>query len=74
MTGLAGRSREEHNQVRPHEALRMEVPAQRWRPSSRCFIAEPKPWSIEIRNRLGKCGKTAVSVCTATLTSSAARS
>jgi transposase InsO family protein len=36
--------REEHNHLRPHEALQMEVPAQRWRPSSRCFIAEPKAW------------------------------
>jgi transposase InsO family protein len=36
--------REEHNHVRPHEALRMEVPAQHWTPSTRVFVAEPKPW------------------------------
>ena len=29
--------REEHNHVRPHEALHMAVPAHRWRPSPRAF-------------------------------------
>jgi transposase InsO family protein len=36
--------REEYNHVRPHEALAMAVPAERWRPSARCFEPEPKPW------------------------------
>ncbi|HEY2011944.1 MAG TPA: IS481 family transposase [Bryobacteraceae bacterium] len=36
--------REEHNHVRPHEALGMDVPAQHWKPSSRPFVAEQKPW------------------------------
>ena len=29
--------REEHNHVRPHEALHMDVPAQHWQPSPRVF-------------------------------------
>jgi transposase InsO family protein len=36
--------RQEHNHVRPHEALQMEVPATRWNPSPRTFQAQPKPW------------------------------
>jgi len=36
--------RQEYNHVRPHEALQMEVPAQCWRPSSRVFQEQPKPW------------------------------
>jgi transposase InsO family protein len=36
--------REEHNHVRPHAALKMEVPAKHWKPSSRSFLAEPKTW------------------------------
>jgi transposase InsO family protein len=36
--------REEHNHVRPHEALQMEVPSKRWKSSSRSFNAKPKPW------------------------------
>jgi len=36
--------RQEHNHVRPHEALGMDVPAQRWRPSARRFEPEPKVW------------------------------
>jgi transposase InsO family protein len=36
--------RQEHNHVRPHEALRMDVPAQRWAPSPRAFEQENKLW------------------------------
>lgn len=36
--------RQEYNHVRPHEALQMEVPAQRWKPSARIFQEQPKPW------------------------------
>jgi len=36
--------REEYNQVRPHEALGMEVPARRWHRSRRDFQAHPPAW------------------------------
>jgi transposase InsO family protein len=36
--------REEYNHVRPHEALQMEVPAQRWVPSPRQFRKEEAAW------------------------------
>jgi transposase InsO family protein len=36
--------REEHNHVRPHEALQMNVPAQHWTPSTRCFVQSPQAW------------------------------
>jgi transposase InsO family protein len=36
--------RQEHNHVRPHEALQMDVPAQRWKPSPRAFQQEHKLW------------------------------
>lgn len=36
--------RNEYNQIRPHEALGMATPASRWQPSTRQFVAEPKPW------------------------------
>jgi hypothetical protein len=36
--------RQEHNHVRPHEALQMEVPAKRWTPSPRPYREEPAPW------------------------------
>jgi transposase InsO family protein len=36
--------RQEHNHVRPHEALQMDVPAQHWTPSARCFLPSPKAW------------------------------
>jgi len=36
--------RREYNEIRPHEALAMEPPASRWRPSDRPFRAEPEPW------------------------------
>ena len=36
--------RHEHNHVRPHEALKMDVPAQHWSPSPRRFQPHPRPW------------------------------
>jgi len=36
--------RQEHNHVRPHEALGMDVPAQHWNPSPRRFEPLPKAW------------------------------
>jgi hypothetical protein len=36
--------RQEHNHVRPHEALKMDVPAQHWSPSRRPFQPDPRPW------------------------------
>ena len=36
--------RQEHNHVRPHEALAMSVPAQHWKRSTRRFEPTPKPW------------------------------
>lgn len=34
----------EHNHVRPHEALSMQTPASRWRPSQRRYEPHPRPW------------------------------
>jgi transposase InsO family protein len=39
------RFRREYNRVRPHEALGMETPSQRYRPSRRPYQPDPKPWS-----------------------------
>ena len=39
--------REEYNQVRPHEALQMHVPAQRYEPSQRRYQAQPRSWDYE---------------------------
>jgi len=36
--------RQEHNHVRPHEALQMDVPAQHWKPSPRTFQPQQRPW------------------------------
>jgi len=36
--------RQEHNHVRPHEALQMDVPAQHWKPSLRAFQPQQQPW------------------------------
>ena len=36
--------RHEYNQVRPHEALGMQTPASRWRPSERRYDPNPRPW------------------------------
>src|ERR1700678_4575572 len=39
--------RQEHNQVRPHEALHLDVPAQHWSPSPRRFECAPRPWDYQ---------------------------
>ena len=39
--------REEYNQVRPHEALGMEVPAQRYHDSPRAYQPQPPEWIYE---------------------------
>ena len=36
--------REEHNHVRPHQALAMQTPASRWHPSPRRYQPSPPPW------------------------------
>ncbi len=36
--------RHEYNQVRPHQALGMQTPASRWRPSERRYDPNPRPW------------------------------
>ncbi len=39
--------REEYNQVRPHEALGMDVPAQHYQPSQRAYDPQPQEWEYE---------------------------
>ena len=41
------RFRREYNQVRPHQALGMAVPAERYRPSQRVYRDNPPPWEYE---------------------------
>jgi len=36
--------REQYNHERPHEALHMQTPVSRWRPSERRFDPEPRRW------------------------------
>jgi len=36
--------RREHNHIRPHEALSMQTPASRWRPSPRRYEPNPPAW------------------------------
>jgi len=36
--------RREHNHIRPHEALDMQTPASRWRPSPRRYHPNPAAW------------------------------
>jgi transposase InsO family protein len=36
--------REEHNHLRPHQALDMQTPATRWQPSPRRYQPNPPPW------------------------------
>jgi len=38
------RFRQEYNEVRPHEALGLATPTQRYRPSSRRYRPDPAPW------------------------------
>ena len=39
--------RTEYNQVRPHEALGMEVPARHYQPSPRAYNPQPREWEYE---------------------------
>jgi transposase InsO family protein len=39
--------RQEYNQVRPHQALAMAVPAERYQPSGRVYRDHPPPWEYE---------------------------
>ena len=63
----------EHNYIRPHEALGMETPAQRWQPSPRRYHPHPSAWeypegawtlkvdcqgTIDIKDRRWRIGKT----------------
>lgn len=65
--------RQEHNQVRPHEALNMQTPAQLWQPSPRRYQPCPVAWqyppgawtlkvdcqgTIDIKNQRWRIGKT----------------
>ena len=53
----------EHNHVRPHEALGMSTPAQRWRPSERRYDPNPPRWEYPAGARVRKvdcCGKLRV--------------
>jgi hypothetical protein len=44
----------EHNHVRPHEALDMQTPASRWRPSVRRYDANPPRWEYPAGARVLK--------------------
>ncbi len=44
----------EHNQVRPHEALGMETPAEHWQPSQRRYDANPPAWEYPVGSRVLK--------------------
>lgn len=38
----------EHNHLRPHEALQMQTPASRWRPSARTYKPIPPKWEYPV--------------------------
>jgi transposase InsO family protein len=42
--------REEYNLVRPHEALRLETPAQHYRPSPKPYQAQPLDWQYPVNS------------------------
>jgi hypothetical protein len=44
----------EHNHVRPHEALAMQTPASRWRPSQRRYDPHPPRWQYPAGGRVRK--------------------
>jgi transposase InsO family protein len=65
--------RSEYNQVRPHEALKMQTPASVWRKSDRRYDPHPPPWeyperawvlkvdcqgTIDLKGRRWRIGKT----------------
>lgn len=43
-----GSFRREYNEVRPHEALRLETPSEHYRPSVRCYRPHPLPWQYPV--------------------------
>lgn len=49
--GWLERFRREYNEVRPHEALGMAVPASRWEPSKRSFV-EQAEWEYPVGSEL----------------------
>jgi len=46
--------RHEYNQVRPHEALGMQTPASRWRPSERRYDPNPRALAVSGRSHRGE--------------------
>lgn len=70
---LLSEFREEYNRVRPHEALDMEVPANRYIPSSKAYNPHPREWEypegsvVERLNSQGslKCHRRRHFVCEA---------
>lgn len=44
----------EHNYLRPHEALAMQTPASRWRPSQRSYDPKPSRWEYPADARVLK--------------------
>ncbi len=53
----------EHNHVRPHEALGMQRPASRWRPSARRYDPQPQRWQYPADATVRKvdtCGKLTI--------------
>ncbi len=65
--------RQEHNHVRPHEALRLRTPSEVWKPSPRPYLPTPPAWqypqgawtlkvdcqgTIDIQGRRWRIGKT----------------
>jgi transposase InsO family protein len=44
----------EHNHLRPHEALDLETPASRWRPSARRYDPNPPAWEYPAGSRVLK--------------------
>jgi transposase InsO family protein len=47
---LLAKIRHTYNHVRPHEAINMEVPAQRYRPSTRSYQPQPREWQYPSRS------------------------
>lgn len=43
-TNMLNKIRDDYNNIRPHEALNMEVPAKRFSPSDKEFNPKPKEW------------------------------
>ncbi len=62
MSGYLNRFRKEYNELRPHEALSMGVPKERYRPSPRRYDPQPPEWeyapgtSLKRLNKVGSIG------------------